>query len=145
MNCGQVQNLLSAYLDSELPGSQMLTIRAHLSICNGCQKELSDLRCVKVTLATLKTHEPREDFAQQIFLKATSQNGDRGMSRKQFGVLVATAAAATVLAFLVFNLSLRNSDKTQLANQQPGFDSSSDRAVTTPDFGGHAPIIPVSR
>jgi hypothetical protein len=58
--------------------------------------------------------------------------------------LVATSVAATLLAVVVFNLFF-GSQRAQTANDGARFDAASDSAVTSPDFGGHAPLIPVGR
>ena len=39
MNCGRVSNQLSAYLDRELTGTEMLQIRSHLTECDRCRSE----------------------------------------------------------------------------------------------------------
>ena len=47
MHCGRVSNLLSAYIDRELAGAEMLPIRHHLDVCPGCAAEHESLRRVK--------------------------------------------------------------------------------------------------
>ena len=37
MNCGRVSNQLSAYIDRELTGAEMLSVRGHLGDCDSCQ------------------------------------------------------------------------------------------------------------
>jgi len=56
VNCRRVRMLLSAYLDSELTGCEMLTIRHHISGCPECEAELDSLREVKNLLAALPIH-----------------------------------------------------------------------------------------
>ena len=62
MNCRRVSSLLSAYLDAELTGSEMLEIRAHLDGCPACRAEHRTLRETKHLLASLALQTPRQDF-----------------------------------------------------------------------------------
>jgi anti-sigma factor RsiW len=61
-----VRSLLSAYLDSELNGYEMLAVREHLSRCNDCADERESLRSVKLMLSSLPQREPRAEFDTQV-------------------------------------------------------------------------------
>jgi anti-sigma factor RsiW len=62
MNCGRVSNQLSAYLDRELTGSEMLQIRSHLSDCDRCRAEYEALGRMKTMLGALRSAEPPRAF-----------------------------------------------------------------------------------
>jgi len=62
VNCRRVSNLLSAYLDAELTGSEMLEIGEHLEGCAACRTEYQTLRETKHLLAALALQGPREEF-----------------------------------------------------------------------------------
>ncbi|MCL5670408.1 MAG: zf-HC2 domain-containing protein [Acidobacteria bacterium] len=66
MNCRRVTNLLSAYVDGELAGVEMLEIRRHLSECEECTQEYEDVRFTKHALSQLANISPRADFAASI-------------------------------------------------------------------------------
>ena len=66
MNCRRVINLMSAYVDGELTGVEMLDIRAHLHDCAECRKEWESVRLIKQALTGLKTMTPRDEFAASI-------------------------------------------------------------------------------
>ncbi len=66
MNCRKVTNLMSAYVDGELTGFEMLEIRRHLSECPDCSLEHDSMRAMKQAVARLRTVAPREDFATAI-------------------------------------------------------------------------------
>ena len=59
MLCSRVQNLLSAYLDRELTGAEMLEIRRHLRDCAPCEREREALLHVKQLLHVLPAAAPR--------------------------------------------------------------------------------------
>ena len=67
MNCHRVGNLLSAYIDGELTGVEMIEIRRHLDGCPGCQNELDDLRAVKRLVGRLHIAQPVADLPGRIY------------------------------------------------------------------------------
>lgn len=66
MNCRRVINLMSAYVDGELTGEEMLAIRRHLATCAECAEEHESVLVTKRALANLGTVQPRHDFAAAI-------------------------------------------------------------------------------
>jgi putative zinc finger protein len=62
MNCGRVSNQLSAYLDRELTGVEMLQIRSHLTECDRCRSEHEALCRLKMMLGRLQSLEPPRGF-----------------------------------------------------------------------------------
>lgn len=66
MNCRRVVNLISAYIDGELTGAEMLEIRRHLSDCPECTEEYESIRATKLALSRLATAVPRPDLAESI-------------------------------------------------------------------------------
>src|SRR5712692_4720313 len=62
MNCGRVSNQLSAYLDRELTGVEMLQIRSHLTECDRCRSEHEALCRLKMMLGRLQSVEPPQGF-----------------------------------------------------------------------------------
>ncbi|MCE5313419.1 MAG: anti-sigma factor [Armatimonadota bacterium] len=68
MNCRRVANLMSAYVDGELTGLEMLEIRRHLGECPDCAEECESIRFTKKMVLRLATVKPREDFAASIIM-----------------------------------------------------------------------------
>jgi len=66
MNCRRVLNLISAYIDGELAGAEMLEIRRHLSDCPECTEEYESIKATKLALSRLATVVPRPDLAESI-------------------------------------------------------------------------------
>lgn len=62
VNCRRVSNLLSAYLDAELTGQEMLEVRAHIDQCPSCRAEHQTLRDTKRLLSSLALRTPRAEF-----------------------------------------------------------------------------------
>lgn len=66
MNCHKVQNLISAYVDCELSGMDMLAIRQHLSDCPECMSEFESLLKVKKAFGAFNAKCPSEDLSVRI-------------------------------------------------------------------------------
>jgi predicted anti-sigma-YlaC factor YlaD len=75
MNCRKVQNLISAYVDSEIPGVEMLAVRQHLSDCPECNSEFESLLRVKRAYGALSPKDPSPALAMRIHqeIEALSQ------------------------------------------------------------------------
>jgi anti-sigma factor RsiW len=74
MHCGRVSNLLSAYIDRELAGAEMLPIRRHLDACPGCAAEHESLRRVKALLASAPPPELSGDAVAAV-MRRWSERG----------------------------------------------------------------------
>jgi hypothetical protein len=72
VNCHKVQSLISAYVDSELSGQEMLAIRQHLSRCAECNAEFQSLLRVKRALGQLGSKHPSPDLALRICIRLDS-------------------------------------------------------------------------
>ncbi len=66
MNCHQVTKVISAYIDGELTGREMLAVRHHVSYCETCAEEMESIRGAKLILSRLRTVQPKAGFADQI-------------------------------------------------------------------------------
>lgn len=58
MNCGRVNRLLSAYMDGELSGEEMMAVRSHIRSCPACENELEGLRALKGVIGQLQRVQP---------------------------------------------------------------------------------------
>ncbi len=66
MNCRKVSHLLSAYMDSELPGVEHRQIHEHLARCGECQLEYRTLLKTKRLISALRVQEPSEQLPAAI-------------------------------------------------------------------------------
>lgn len=66
MNCRRVVNLMSAYVDGELTGEEMLEIRRHLSGCADCEAEHQSTLFMKQALSRLNNVAPRANFSESL-------------------------------------------------------------------------------
>lgn len=73
MTCKHVQSRLSAYLDRELPGAELLAMRSHLASCAACREEEDALRQLKRFLGAAPTPEPPADFAERLTARVLAE------------------------------------------------------------------------
>ena len=66
MLCSRVQNLLSAYCDRELSGSEMLQIQRHLGDCPECRAEHAALQATKRLFGSLGEIESSRPFDMAV-------------------------------------------------------------------------------
>jgi len=114
MNCGKVQNLLSCYIDRELPGVDMLSIQRHLDGCYECRREYQTLLQVKRLLSELPVVSPPVSLEHQLVEKVFSSPipaGRWGVSiprRWMRPLAVAAALGAITLGAWYFAVQARS-------------------------------------
>jgi hypothetical protein len=64
MNCSQMQELLSAYANDELPLTQREFVEEHLTSCDDCQRALADYESVRLQLSSLSVAEFQPDIQE---------------------------------------------------------------------------------
>jgi len=84
MLCGRVKNLLSAYIDRELAGAEMLQLREHLSNCEGCAAEHAELLEMKALLGGMPAPPPRADFVRATVARVQAAHGAAPARRPPF-------------------------------------------------------------
>ncbi len=57
---------MSAYVDGELTGNEMLAIRRHINLCGDCQAEYQSVMAVKKAVANLATARPKPNLLADI-------------------------------------------------------------------------------
>jgi len=112
MNCEEIKNLLSEYLDRELNQGACELVEEHLDNCPVCREELQVLKeCLK-SLGSLKKVEPPSDFLSQVHARLEGQASFKAAFKKiifplhiKIPLEAAGLAAAAVLLFYILNLS----------------------------------------
>lgn len=69
MVCGRVSNLISAYLDRELTGAEMLSVQRHLARCPTCSAERDAMQQMRQLLGSLGAVEPPSGSEQRLFTR----------------------------------------------------------------------------
>jgi anti-sigma factor RsiW len=140
MNCEMLQSRLSAYLDGELSGRDMLAIRSHLHQCPECANILEIERLTKEALAGIPTLEPPADFEERLVAKVMA-SPVRATRAWQFGaafVMTSVAAFAVTLGYL--QASKSTSPTPTVANT---YEAQKAEVIMTQwdPYGGGMPVI----
>ena len=106
--CEGQREAIGALVDGELEGAERAALEAHLAGCNGCRRELEELRGLAAAFAALTPVEPPPDFEARFWARIAREGdaapGLAARLRRLFspGGLVAAgiAAAAALLLFL---------------------------------------------
>lgn len=100
-------NLISAYIDGELTGAEMLSIRRHLSECAECAREYESLLGLKEAMARLRTVLPRRDFVADVFEKLQAQQMEpRGWLSAWTARFMGARLSPVTVALAVFGVAL---------------------------------------
>jgi predicted anti-sigma-YlaC factor YlaD len=99
-NCFKVKSLLSAYLDRELSGEEMMAVRDHVQYCADCSAEFDSIREVKAMMMIAPTVEPRPEFFAELQGAVLSRQPLKLQSRRS-AIPLGMAAAILFLMFAV--------------------------------------------
>lgn len=110
MNCNEISDKLSLYIDNELSDEEMLLIEEHIKFCESCQKELEEYKNLISILQSLPEEEPPEGYCERLHNKLTEVNINQEKTSKikryKFKWMkYASIAAALVLVMLVYGLN----------------------------------------
>lgn len=66
MDCEEIREQLSAYVDDLLDAGDKARVEEHLLSCKACQQELASLKALVSELGSLESVEPPKDFLDQL-------------------------------------------------------------------------------
>ncbi|HOJ30551.1 MAG TPA: zf-HC2 domain-containing protein [bacterium] len=102
MNCKQVQQILSDYLEGFVSDLQKKEIEQHLQQCEQCQIELDELKKTVELLKNLPAPPVSEKLVESVMEKISTT----GIRKRKFTLLLTGIACAEIIAFVVlFKLS----------------------------------------
>jgi predicted anti-sigma-YlaC factor YlaD len=138
MTCKSVQSVLSAYIDGELGGYEMLRVRSHLHNCRSCTEEVEQIRSLKWVIGNFPESSPREGFSDSL-KKAVFASQQKTRTRASPVTMI--SGLAFFAALLVSLATLRTQGHPVVAHPKPAslpaasFDVSRDQAYQS---GGDA-------
>lgn len=110
------QELLSAYIDQELPAADMAAVEQHLAACDTCRAEYEELRALSTLVRELPIYEPK----RVIDVSAHPRGGTDTMAKIiAFSKPLAIAAVVLLVAFA--GLRLLNDDEPDDSGDQISF------------------------
>ena len=118
MECGEIKELLSEYVDDVLDAETKAVMDKHISTCKDCQEELASLKALVSDLGSLESVEPPRDFLDQLHERMEKRSRFSEILRALFvpmrvKIPLEFAGAATV-AVLVFSFLYTQKDQLKL-------------------------------
>jgi hypothetical protein len=111
MNCGEVREHLSEYMDEGLEATTKASVEEHLSACKDCQKEAASLRMLINDLGSMETVAPPKDFLEQLHKRMERRSRFSRIldtlsvpMRAKLPVKFAGAVVVVILAFTIFQI-----------------------------------------
>lgn len=112
--CAEVLQVLSEYVDGELPESKASPVKRHLAICESCAQEMEMLSRTIAAAAAVEEVEPPLGLRDRIAALTTSVGGQKRVSRvleriaegmwpRTVGWAAAAAAVAAVIVGMAIN------------------------------------------
>ena len=120
MNCKNVESSLSAYVDNELTGRDMLQVRDHLAACPACREELDVVESVKRLMSATPVPEPVIGFEDRLVANvlAATARPEPAQRRTSFVFLSGVAAASMVATFVVLQFLHARTEANVVATQR---------------------------
>ena len=106
MNCTDMRELLSAYVNGELPRTQRDFVEEHIAGCARCQGALSDYEWVRGRLTTLRASPAYEDIKEDTMIRIETLGVQRRPTRRLMRpALVAAVVVVAIMVPLLLQLS----------------------------------------
>jgi hypothetical protein len=124
MNCDEIRELLSEYVDGELDVKTKALVDEHLSACKGCEGKLASLKALVNELGSLESVAPPRDFLDQIHERMEQRSWFSKIIRALFVPMRVKIplefAGAAAMAILVFSLVYVQRDHFRMAQAPVG-------------------------
>ena len=75
MNCEEFEQLMTAYLEAELPKGSRKSFEQHIASCGRCQAEMSTYEnCTRIFQKFVKDEDPPEALRKAVFDRCGCKN-----------------------------------------------------------------------
>ncbi|MBY0359040.1 MAG: zf-HC2 domain-containing protein [Candidatus Obscuribacterales bacterium] len=116
--CRQIVELLDAYRDNELSGSEQTQVKNHLDACSNCRKELESINRLINDLQSLPIKTPAVDIVDKLDLSILPLPADNVVPFKKRPWIAIGAVAAVLLIFAVASQK-QNEPRLAVNHNQP--------------------------
>ena len=138
MDCDEIKECLSAYVDDLLDGESRALVEEHLSSCKACEQEWVSLKALVRELGSLESVEPPKDFLDQLNERIEARSWFPRILRTLFKPMRVKIplefAGAVAVALLVFAVLHTQKDQLKLAQAPEGLkqEMASEQVATEP-------------
>lgn len=149
MNCRRACSLISAYLDAELSGDEMASVREHIEVCQSCQSETEAIVQIKSLVSRSSDPCPSPDFEIRLIERVFGDTPTATKRSFRIAHLLGVAVAAGAIAFALasFLAPSRGSRPVGPSDALMGSEIRHDQmyySASDPLGGPAAPIVSVS-
>jgi anti-sigma factor RsiW len=143
MNCRNTQTLLSAYVDCELTGEQMLEIRRHLADCSECREEEAEMVLLKTMLSGTPLIEPPADFEERLMQAVFQTNREEEpiTMGQTISLLSGVSLVAAALTLLMLNFLAAPATQPPSANSSIALMTDDQASLSASDPFGGTPVV----
>jgi hypothetical protein len=131
MDCGEIKERLSEYLDDVLDAERKAVVEEHLSICKDCHQEMVSLKALVRELGSMESVGPPKDFLDQLHERIEGRSWFPKILRTLFVPVRVKIplefAGAVAVAILVF--AVLHTQKAQLGLEEAPVDLKQERAA----------------
>ena len=124
MDCAEIKERLSAYVDDVLDAESKAVVEEHLSTCKDCQQEMVSLKALVRELGSLESVEAPRDFLDQLHERIEARSWFPKILRTLFVPMRVKIplefAGAVAVAILVFAVLHTQKDQLRLAQAPEG-------------------------
>jgi anti-sigma factor RsiW len=145
MNCKAVSLRLDSYLDGELPGPEMISVRTHLNRCDACAEEAESLRSLKSALASLPCLSAPKGLEDRLVALVRKQASPLPVRSRRAMYWSAGIAAAACLGFALMAFAGKDEQPIS-ASGNPNMDVARDQLYVTgaDPLSGQTMVVPAS-
>ena len=143
MNCRNIQPLLSAFVDCELTGEQMLEVRRHLADCPECREEQAEMVLLKTMLSGTPAVEPPEGFEDRLLhavFKEVREEEPITMGQT-ISLLSGVSLVAAALTLLMLNFMAAPPQESPTANSSIALMTDDQASLSASDPFGGTPVV----
>ncbi|MBZ0214549.1 MAG: zf-HC2 domain-containing protein [Nitrospirae bacterium] len=148
MSCRKIRTMMSAYVDEELTGVEMMEVRSHAYSCRNCGHELEEMARLKRLLSEMPPPEPSEYMAEKIMASVRASDHVVHPRLQVRWTVLAGGVAAIAAGYAIATVYRTTADPMQTVDRiEPTIDLRQDRAyaVGGDPFAGAPMVVPVSR
>jgi len=103
MNCNELKEYISAYVDDELMQTQRNFVEEHLATCEDCQRVMASYRTARETLTSLRATPPMQDIRETTMERV---NTDKLLRKPRRWLKPALIAVSVIVIIIAAQISL---------------------------------------
>lgn len=105
MNCNEIKDMISLYIDRELEDEEKLLFEKHIEQCENCKKEFEEYKKIINMLQNLTEEEPPKGYCKRLHEKLLNVKLQSKANTRSRWIKYSSIAAAFVLIFSTIYIS----------------------------------------